>query len=172
MARHAWLGLAVVLVVVLQTAVFPVIPIYRAVPDLALVFAILLGFLAGSRRGVAAALVAGGLLDLWSGRLIGLHLLLKGGAAYAGALVGRQVYRDNAPIAFMCVAIASVAQDVVVFIVIRLLGIPFPLYRATYEVMLPALLYNLLLTPLIYLILYGLTDDLASEEEIGRETAS
>lgn len=153
-----WLGIVTAVVVLLQTAVFPSLRFFNATPDVVLLFAVLLGFLAGPRSGLAGAVAAGLLVDIWTGRLIGAHTLISAAAALAAAFVGRNVYRENTVAAFLLVSGATIAHDAVTFLLIRLLGIPFPMYRAVYAVLIPGLLYNLLLTPPLYLALYLITE--------------
>lgn len=163
MYRQFWLGLTALVLMLLQTTVFPFIKLLGAGPDVALIFSVLLGFLGGAPVGVAGGLIAGLFLDLWQGRFLGLHMFLKAAGAYAGYLVGRQVYRENATAAFSLVAGAVFVQEVFIFLLLRAIGVPFPLFRALYYVILPGLLYNLLLTPPVYLALYAATAKLPGE---------
>lgn len=163
LAGRLWMLAATAAVIVLQGGLLPAVRLFGAGPDLALVFAVLLGFLGGGSLGMAAALVVGLFLDLAVGRFIGLHMLLKGLAVLAGSLVGRQVYRENAAAAFALVAGVTLLQEMFVFLLLRLNGIPLPLFRGLYYITLPELLYNLLLTPLVYLALYAITAKLPRE---------
>lgn len=165
--RRLWLALTVLVVILLQTAVFPFINLFGVGPDFALIFVVLLGFLGGAPLGLAAGLITGLFIDVWLGRLIGFHILFKTVGAAVGFLVGRQVYRENATAAFSLVAGATIVQELSMFVLLRSIGVGMPLYRALYYVILPGLLYNLLLTPPLYLALYALTDRLPVEARQG-----
>jgi len=109
--RLAWLSaLLVVLAALLQVTLVPLVMPGAARPDGVLVLATLAGFMGGSRYGLVMGMAGGLLLDLVTGRFLGLHLLIKGAAGAVGGQSARHVYRENAPVALLMVALTLFIQ--------------------------------------------------------------
>ena len=66
----------VVLAFAVQTGVFPLMPFLAVYPNLMVILTFSLGFIRGSRSGMAYGLVAGLLLDLSSGGPLGFYTLI------------------------------------------------------------------------------------------------
>src|SRR5690606_14639204 len=94
-----------------QVTLVPLVMPGAARPDGVLVLATLAGFMGGSRYGLVMGMAGGLLLDLVTGRFLGLHLLIKGAAGAVGGQSARHVYRENAPVALLMVALTSVGQE-------------------------------------------------------------
>ena len=145
----AWLIALFTVQVVLTPALLP----SGIRPDWMLVFVSLLGFVAGPAYGLAVGGLAGLLLDIVTGRFIGLHTLLKGAIGWAAGQVTRHVYREHAGLALLTVAVAAAVQEVIALGLLRAFGLAFPLsflgqrlpLIISLDLVLAALLYPVLL---------------------------
>jgi len=161
--RLAWLSaLLVVLAALVQVILVPLVMPGAARPDGVLVLATLAGFLGGSRYGLVLGAAGGLLLDLVTGRFLGLHLLIKGAAGGAGGQLTRHVYRENAPVALLMVALATVGQELLHALSFRAFGIVIPLGRV-FELLPTIISANLVLAGLLFYPLYRLARNLPDQ---------
>jgi len=161
--RLAWLSTLVLLLVVLaQVVAVPLVMPGAARPDLLLVLAVLAGFTGGSRYGLVMGLAGGLLVDVVTGRLVGLHLLIKGAAGAAGGELARHVYRENAPAALLLAAVATVGQELLHALVLRVFSVVVPLAHV-FELLPTIITGNLVAAGVLFVPLYRLTRDLAGE---------
>ena len=124
MRRRAWtLAVWIVTLFILQAVLAPAVLPSGVRPDWILVFVTLLGFLAGSPRGLVTGVLTGLLLDVVTGRFIGLHAFLKGAGGWFGGLLSRHVYRENVAVALLAVAVAALLQELVALAVLRAFGV-------------------------------------------------
>lgn len=149
-----WLLVLLLLQVVFTPAIIPSGPR----PDWLLVFAVLLGFSAGSSYGLAGGAVGGILLDIVTGRFIGLHALLKASLGWASGLITRHVYRDYPSIALLTVAAATCLQEVLAFLVLWSFGMPLQLTFIINQLP-PLISYSLIAGALVYVILWPQVSD-------------
>ena len=84
----------VVLAFAVQTGVFPLMPFLAVYPNLMVILTFSLGFIRGSRSGMAYGLVAGLLLDLSSGGPLGFYTLIYIWLGYLNGICTRYYYED------------------------------------------------------------------------------
>lgn len=144
------------LTAVVQVVAMPILVPARWRPDPMLVLVALYGFLVGPRFGLWVGAAGGLLLDVIGGRFIGLHLLAKGVAGALGGQLTRHIYRENAPVALLLVAVAGVWQELWQLAALRTFGIAVPL-GLTFEVLPSFISANLIAGALLYPLLYRQT---------------
>jgi hypothetical protein len=81
----------ILLLVPVQTTLLPHVAIWDIKPDLGLVFAALIGVLAGELEGLMVGLAIGWILNLYSAGDLWLNLVTTGGAGLFAGLLARQV---------------------------------------------------------------------------------
>jgi len=97
-----------------------------------------------------------------TGRFVGLHLLIKGAAGAAGGELARHVYRENAPAALLLAAVATVGQELLHALVLRVFSVVVPLAHV-FELLPTIITGNLVAAGVLFVPLYRLTRDLAGE---------
>lgn len=131
MLKRPWvIAIWLLALIILQVTVLPHLLPFNLRPDPLLVFATLTGFIGGPSFGSAVGAIGGLVIDMLSGRFVGLHVLTQAVAGCGGGLLTRHVYRDNAPVALLAVSVATVAQELLALAVIRAAGITVPLSRS------------------------------------------
>ena len=125
------------------------------VPDLLLIFVICLAFLWGEKKGIVLGLICGFLQDLFFGPAIGLFTLAKMTAAYFSGLSSREIYKDQIVGPMLTVFLSTFVHEFIVFFLVGLFwGNKFSFFFALDQIFLPRALYHLVLTVMIYPLLY------------------
>lgn len=101
-----YLGLVLVLVPV-QTTLLPHVSVWGIKPDLGLVFAAVIGLVAGELEGLLVGLAIGWVLNLYSAGDLWLSLVTTGGAGLFAGLLGRQVAQVTPTI--LCVGLLALS---------------------------------------------------------------
>lgn len=155
MTMRSWVFAAWLLVLlVLQVVIAPVVMPSGTRPDGLLVFTVLVGFLTGPSNGLGAGFAGGILLDIVTGRFIGLHALLKAGIGWACGHITFHVYRENPAVALVTVAVAAVVQEIAAFLILWGLGVPLSVSHMLNQ--LPQFIsYSLIIGAVLFLIMSG-----------------
>jgi hypothetical protein len=101
-----YLGLVLLLVPV-QTTLLPHVSVWGIRPDLGLVFAAVIGLVAGELEGLLVGLAIGWVLNLYSAGDLWLSLVTTGGAGLFAGLLGRQVAQVTPTI--LCVGLLALS---------------------------------------------------------------
>jgi len=144
---------------VLQTSVFPKIPIGGMQPDLVVVIVVYLGLLKGPETGSLSGFGFGLLFDAVSGTSLGVNALAKTIIGFFCGVGGRRLYTHSMFSKILCVGLSSVAN-----ILLRLSIHGFTV--GWQQVLLYETLYTLICCPWIVLIF------LQMEIRFSRQTAS
>jgi rod shape-determining protein MreD len=125
------------------------------VPDLLLIFVVCLAFLWGEKKGIVLGLICGFLQDLFFGPAIGFFTLAKMAAACFSGLSSREIYKDQIIGPMLTVFLSTFVHEFVVFSLVGLFwGNRFSFFFALDQIFLPRALYHLVLTIMIYPLLY------------------
>nr|MBI3614625.1 rod shape-determining protein MreD [Nitrospirota bacterium] len=143
----------VVGLVPLQTSLLHYLSFGGVRPDLCLVAAGLIGFLAGPVEGALVGIALGFTQDLFSAGTLGLNLIAKGAVGLLAGLAGRQVTNATMTTLLMTMVSLSVLENLVFLFVVRgggelgdrLAGLP--------SVLLPETLLNATLGAALYWLL-------------------
>jgi len=115
-------------------------------PDLVLVVVLCLSLLERRTTAIGAGLLAGFLLDLLSGRAIGLNLAVMGAVSSVVSAISNHVYRDSTWVAILAMLAATLFAESVRGLVFAWAGIPMDIATAVRAVILPSLLLNSIIT--------------------------
>jgi rod shape-determining protein MreD len=148
--RYTVLAGILVLAYLLQSVVSSYMAIGGITPDFLLVLVVSYGLLFGWEVGLGAGVLGGLLLDLTTGRFIGLHVLSLGVAGLAAGLVEDKVFKDNLLLAPTSGLVSSVISQTIVLFCLWLYGWQVPLVSALRQTILPAALYDMVLAILVY----------------------
>ncbi|HEY8347252.1 MAG TPA: rod shape-determining protein MreD [Symbiobacteriaceae bacterium] len=148
-------GLTAIVVVsyLLQSVVAAHLSIGQVAPDFILVVVVCYGLLFGWEVGLGAGVVGGLLVDLTTGRFIGLHVLSLGLVGLAVGQLEDKVFKDNYLMAPVAGFAGSILNQAVQLICQLLYGweVPARVLRST---VLPAAVYAMVLTLIVYRQLY------------------
>ncbi len=144
-----------VLILVLQGSFIAFFLIDGIMPDLLLILVICLAFLWGEKRGVAVGFIAGMLQDIFFGPALGFFTLSKLIPAYLAGLVSREIYTDQVIGPMLAVFFGTILHEMISFFLVGFFwGHEFPMEYYMETLFLPQAIYNLILTLLIYPLIY------------------
>lgn len=144
----------IALALVVQTTVFPYLEILRVKPDFILILAVCFGMLRGPRDGALIGLAGGLVEDILLGRYIGVQAVARLLPGYLAGIAGSKLYRENVLVSMVTVFGATVVSELLAALLWLRLGANLDLWAGLRSIILPAGLYNSILTPFIYKQVY------------------
>ncbi|MEP7200498.1 MAG: rod shape-determining protein MreD [Chloroflexota bacterium] len=119
-------------------------------PDLMLLCVIAWSLLRGSREGIAWGFVGGLSLDLLSATPLGVNAMLLASAGYFAGLGESKVFRTNFILPLFIISAITLGYFAAQFGVLQLLGRSMPWFETALRVIVPTLVLNLLVSPLVF----------------------
>ncbi len=144
------LGLLLLAALVLQSTLFARWRLAGVRPDLLALLTVLAGLYGGRGYGAATGFVAGFLLDLVAGRLIGLGALAKAITGYVSGALGGRLFRDNAAVILAIVFVGTLFDQMLFLLGAKAFGYPLAFWHGLWRVALPLAWYHVLLVPFVY----------------------
>lgn len=134
----------------LQSVVAIYLAIGGVIPDLLLALVVTYGLLFGPEIGLGAGILAGLLTDLTASRFIGLHILALGAVGLGAGVVEEKVFKDNLLLAPTAGFIASAVKQSITLGALMLFGWRFAPMETLRQTILPAALYDMVVTWIVY----------------------
>lgn len=144
-----------VITLVLEGSFFSFIFVRSMVPDLLLIIVVCLAFVWGEKKGIVLGLISGFCQDIFFGPAIGFFTLAKMIAAFFSDFSSQEIYKDQIIGPMLTVFLATFIHEFIVYFLVGLFwenDISF--FFALDQLFLPRALYHLVLTALIYPLLY------------------
>ncbi|WP_447974154.1 rod shape-determining protein MreD [Nitrospira sp. Kam-Ns4a] len=161
--------LLVVGLVPLQTTVLNHVSVLDVRPDLCLIAACLIGFLAGETEGLLMGIALGFVQDLFSAGAWGLNLAEKGAVGFLAGVLWRQMANPTAPAILLAVLGLSLFSGTVFLAALRIGGdLPDPLFAARAVAVPQALFDGALGAGLYWLLMAWRRRRLAASGEVPR----
>lgn len=113
-------ALLIALLVPLQAILLPHLSVWNVKPDLGLIAACLIGFLAGELEGVLVGLALGWAMSLFSAEDLGYSMLTKGGIGFLSGLAGRQIAHMTPVVLVVGLLVASFVAGLAAATLLRL----------------------------------------------------
>ncbi len=147
-ALSVWLLLF--LGIVMQSTIFSHLELFGIRPDLVLLVTMSAGLLRGVLEGVLTGFVGGFMLDILHGQFLGLEALGKMAVGYAMGLVSTRIFKDNILVPLVMAGLGTLIDQVVFLFMGTSFGLNYYVWPGAFLVVLPMMLYNSLLAPLVY----------------------
>ena len=135
---------------VLQTTLGPLVGVLGAAPDLVLILVVCWALVKGSTEGLLLGVLGGLLLGLLSAAPLGMHALVLAITGYFAGAVSFSPLRSRVVIPALAMAASTVLYDLLTGFILRLAGWPLPDLRTLADVIVPTVVTNALVAPLIY----------------------
>ncbi|NLM69793.1 MAG: rod shape-determining protein MreD [Firmicutes bacterium] len=161
-------SLIIISALVIQTTIFTSWSLFAVVPDLILVLVVLFSLINGPIFGAKFGFAAGLALDLLVGELIGLNALTKMIIGIVVGLLALRFYKENYVIPLLCVIAATIADQLLYALGMTIFGVSVPLKLLVEQILLPLMLYNGILSLLLYVRLYYLNKKILYWDEVFR----
>ncbi len=144
------ISLIVILNLILQSTVFQWFKIYGVLPNTALILVICFAVYSGRNKGATIGFFVGILHDIILGRIIGLNALVFMIIGYLVGLMDQKIFKENLLIPFILTGVATVFYEIINLLLIFLLGYRIELFNIFKKMLIVAVLYNCILSPIIY----------------------
>jgi rod shape-determining protein MreD len=139
---------------ILQTTVVPHLKIFGVQPDLILIVVVTYAFLYGPVAGSIAGFFGGILQDMVLIRGIGFNALGKAIMGYLGGMVEKAMFADNIILIMIAIFLATILNQLIYSGLFFLIGEKIHLWSTFLTLILPSAVYNAVLAPFIYHLLY------------------
>lgn len=145
------IGLALAFLMgVAQSSLISPMRLGGASPDLVLLFVVAYVLVRGSGEGAFVALAGGLALDFTSGGPFGLSIVLLIFVAWIASLGEMNIFRTARFLPFVAAIVAVAAYYTLYGLVLRLFGHPLGGWAFIWRLVLPKILVNLLLMPIVF----------------------
>lgn len=134
----------------LQSTVMPRITVLGVHPDLVLVAVTSWSLLRGSGEGLLWALVGGVVIDLFSGAPFGVHTLALLAVSFVSGLGQQTIFRSDWLTPIVVIPLATLIYQLMVLGLLTILGWRGGVASAVRYVVLPSMLANTLVMPIVY----------------------
>lgn len=157
--RSLYVALAsLALVVLVQSTLLPRIRLLGAQPDLLLVLVVCWSLFYGVSDALLLAFFGGLALDVVAGLPLGTTSLALMPVCFLGLIGRRSLYVNNIWLPVLLVALATLIEGVLMLFMRQVRGVPVEWAGAASQIILPALLLNVLLTFVVARLMRGGTD--------------
>jgi len=149
----------------LQTTVFKFLQIASTSPNLLLILTVSMGFMEGRREGIFTGFISGMLIDLFYGTIFGYYALIYMTIGYACGHLCDIFFNEDIKVPLILVTVSDFLYGCVVYMTRFFLRgrVHFGGYLTS--VILPEIVYTVILTLILYRILYLIDVRLASHEK-------
>lgn len=142
--------LILLLLAAFQNSLFMNIRLFGVGPDLVTAFVIGLTLIIGNPWGTFAGLLGGIILDVFSGGAFGSQSLACMVTAYLIGTIEGKIYKDNIFIPGIFTALGTFIKEIIVYVFLYLTRANAGVSYYIRAIILPQMLYNTLLTVLLY----------------------
>ena len=165
MKRFFTIALLILTCFLLQTTIFQMLALADVVPNLLLILTAAFGYMRGEKEGLYIGFCCGLLTDCVYGEVLGLYALIYMLIGYLNGFINRLYYSDDIIIPVALVAISDFIYNFFYFIFEFLLRGRLDFFFYLRRIMLPELIYTVLLSVVIYKLLYMINNWLEKMEQ-------
>jgi rod shape-determining protein MreD len=148
--RRIRLVLLVITLVVLQTAVFPHLRVFGAIPDLCLVATVAMAYEEGPQRGALFGFASGLVVDLFLASPAGLSALANACTGYAVGVFQGGMVRESRALPVVLGGIGGLIGGTIFVIVGGIAGQAGYLSLTSVRIVIVASIYDALVAPLVF----------------------
>ena len=165
MKRKIIMLLLVVVFLILQSAVCPLIAIASIKPNLLIILIVSFGLMRGRRSGMLTGFCCGLLTDLFFESVIGMNALIYMWVGYFSGFFYRIFYDDDVKTPIVLISVTDLVYGIVQYLVLFLPRGRIHFFYYLGRIILPEVIYTLLVTVVIYQILFHINKALSSTEK-------
>lgn len=151
--KYVFLTIVVFALSIIQTAVLGAVEIFGVIPNLLLVSVICYSLMRGDLRSIVYGSVVGFVLDILSGKMVGMNLLMCTCVALMCACLYETLFNNNSFVAAVFVLWISALYEFLIYVFYFLFWGNTDILFALFHKILPCALYNAFSTFLIYPIM-------------------
>ena len=150
-AKRALINLLILLAAfTIQTCVFPLLPVFSAVPNLLLILTFSFGFIYGSKTGMLLGLVSGMLMDLFYMGPFGFYCLIFIYIGFFNGIFNRYYYNDYIQLPLILCTLNELFYNLYIYVLRFLLRGRLDIGYYFMNIVLPELVFSLIFTLFLY----------------------
>lgn len=138
----------------LQTSIFPLIPFFTCSPNFLLIITFSYGLLYGEDIGMLTGVFCGLLCDMYFNGVFGLYILIYSLLGFVNGTLRTSFFEDTITLPMILSIVNGFAYNFYIYITHFLIRKRFDIPYYIFKVMLPNVLFTLIVTVLIYKLLY------------------
>lgn len=154
MARNIVTAFITFICFLLQTTVFKALSFGGISPNLPIIITVSYGFMRGKKTGLYVGFFSGLLMDIFFGEVIGLYALLYMYIGFAIGFLHELFFKEDIKLPILLVAASDFGYNFVFYCLLFLLRGRFRLPYYFLNVMIPELVYTVIITVLLYPLLF------------------
>lgn len=138
---------------IIQTCIFPLIPVFSAKPNLLLILTFSFGFIYGSNTGMLCGLLSGLLMDLFYTGPFGFYSLVFIYIGYANGLFSKYYYDDFITLPLILCVGSELIYNFYIYVIRFLLRARLNIEYYFIDIILPEIVFSVIVTLIIYRLL-------------------
>jgi len=167
MKRKIVLAVLILGCFLLQSTLFRVLELGQVAPNLLIILTISFGFMQGKKEGLFIGFFSGLLVDLFFSEVIGFYALLYMYIGYLAGYAYKIFFDEDIKVPLVMVAIGDFLFNIVIFLLQFLFRGRTDLVSYMKMVILPEIVYTVLITVVLYRLLYAINKRLVAGEMRG-----
>lgn len=164
MRRKVSLAVLILLVFILQGTVFRALSIASIAPNLLLIVTVSFGFMRGKKEGLFVGFFCGILIDIFYGNMIGFYALIYMYIGFLNGFLYNIFYDEDVKMPVILVGISDFLYGIVIYGLQFLLRGRLDVFSYLKNIILPEVMYTVLVTMILYRLLYKLNDWITENE--------
>ena len=140
----------------IQTSIFPLLPFFSASPNLLLIITFSYGLLYGESIGLLTGFFCGLVCDMFYNGVFGSFLLIYSLIGFGNGMLNTSFFENSISLPIMLSFVNGLIYNVYIYLTHFFMRGKYNVPYYFYNVMLPNILFTLIVTVLVYKILYKL----------------
>ncbi|MGI6079998.1 MAG: rod shape-determining protein MreD [Candidatus Avilachnospira sp.] len=138
-----------------QTCVFPLLPMFSAVPNLLLILTFSFGFIYGRKTGMLCGLAAGVLMDLFYTGPFGFYCLIFLYIGFFNGIFNKYYYNDFIQLPLILCAVNELIYNFYIYVLRFLVRGKLDIGYYFMNIVLPEMVFSLIFTLFLYRVFLG-----------------
>ncbi len=164
MRRKIILAVLILFTFILQSTVFQGLAVANIAPNLLLILTVCFGFMRGKREGLFVGFFCGLLLDIFFGSLMGFYALIYMYIGFFNGFLYKIYYDEDIKVPMVLVTISDLAYGIVIYVLQFMLRGRLAFFSYLRHIIIPEMVYTVLITILVYRLLYKLNHWMSAYE--------
>ncbi len=170
MRRRIVMAVLIIVFVLLQSTVCPMIAIAEIKPNLLIILTVSFGLMRGKRDGMLTGFFCGLLTDLFFESTLGFNALIYLWVGYLSGYFYRIFYDDDIKTPLLLISVSDLCYGIIQYAFRFLLRGRIHFFYYLGRIILPEMIYTLILTIVIYQILYHINRRLTISDQGGMDS--
>lgn len=170
MRRKIVLAVLILTAFLLQTTVFQFFTVASVAPNLLLLLTSSFGLMRGKKEGLWVGFFCGLSIDLFYGNLFGFYALLYMYMGYMSGFFCKVFYDEDIKVPMVLIAVSDLVYSILVYVLQFLLRVRLDFGVYLQHIILPEMLYTMILSLVIYRLLFRINQKLTEYEMEGQQS--